>query len=143
MVGTAINISRGFSSIAPVAERTITVEDHASDLVGNSTVRTLNFAIEVRGISASCIESELGLITNERAKQRGASQRSIFVNTNSIECALFATKMCEEPTNDMNRRFLAGSTKVPDSASLGVDDGKHRSETAMRYNVPKSEIHMQ
>jgi hypothetical protein len=27
--------------------------------------------------------------------------------------------------------------------SLGVDDGKHRSEAAMRYNVPKFEIHMQ
>jgi hypothetical protein len=103
MVGTAINIGRGFSSMAPVAERTIAVEEHASDLVGNSTVRKFDFAIEVRGIATSCIQLELGFVTNERAKKRGASQISIFVNTNSSECALFATKLCEEPTNDMNR----------------------------------------
>jgi hypothetical protein len=111
MMGTAINIGRGFSSIAPVTERMIAVEEHASDLVGNSTVRMFDFGIEIRGIATSCIQSELSFITNGRAKKRGASQRSIFVNTNSSECVLFATKLCEEPTNDMNRRFLAGSTK--------------------------------
>jgi hypothetical protein len=68
MVGTAINIGRGFSSIAPVAEGTITVEEHATDLVGNSTIRTFDFAIEVRGITTSCIQYELGFIANERAK---------------------------------------------------------------------------
>jgi hypothetical protein len=47
MVCTAINIGRGFSSIALVTERTIAVEEHASYLVGNSTIRMFDLAIEI------------------------------------------------------------------------------------------------
>jgi hypothetical protein len=70
MMSAAINIGRGFSSIAPVGEGEIAVKKHATDLVGNSTVGPLNLAIKLRCITTSSVQTELGFITNERAEQR-------------------------------------------------------------------------
>jgi hypothetical protein len=73
MMGTAININRGFISIATLVEGLIAVKNNAMDLVGNSTVRQVNLAIQVRCITTSSFQTELVFVTNERAKQRRTS----------------------------------------------------------------------
>jgi hypothetical protein len=94
-------------------------------------------------MTKSCVDAKVCFISDECTKERGPSKGSIFINMNMGELAAFKMELYKEPTQDVNRGFLAGCAKDPYMCSLGINDDKDSHEAPMRRDIPKSEVHMQ